>query len=1404
MKYIYTLLLLLTVTFAQINADYWEEVTDITPYDFVNSYWLDIYFLPSNPNYGWVCGRNARVIRTTDGGDTWRGVTLPSTEHLESIHFTTQNIGYVSGVDGIWKSEDGGNNWTNITPSDTVDYWGCYFWDSNNGVVIGDGCMIYHQYFWHTTDGGNTWTQFKGDQENSGLTDAIIVNPNTEAYAVSSGRLWISSDGGRTWDVKDTTGTTVWHEELSKYANSFLIPTSGNSCAGGGSVGGMRFSTNGGTTWTERAAPRGPMYGTYLINQSKGWACGLYGQVVYTDDAGQSWREMDCGLDGSHLDDIRFLSEKEGWVVGEGLYRLAKNTYEISDNPILFPDMCLPGYVDKTIYISNKSFDSNIAELSITGLDKDDFTLMLPNKTFNMASCDEHPVTIRFEPSSLGEKNAILHCEFTGAVTRDIPIQAFALEPTLLVDSTTIVINPAYCGLENSGYLELHSVTKKDTIESFSKKNGSLDINLVTSAPIGINMGSALTFITNPRDTGWVEAQYLLHLKPCENDTVLTVKVYGVSPIINAPLQAQQVIACAQSGEMLIPISNTGNADLYIPNIDFIQNNPNFTYIGTKSGYNFPLRIQPGSADTLIIELTPEDFGLHKETLHIENNDSTRARGRKNPYIVELQYEYSTPLPELSTTELDFGRLCLGESNTLNFKFRNKGNIELTLADIFSVDSVFEFDRDAYFNTTINSMDSLEIEIDFTADEIGKATDTLKLVTNPCSDTLFVILNAEVETAALRVTPDDISINLQTGESSSESINIKSFATVDVEITGVSLVPANPEIDLQFPAGFPQTLASGQTINLDYNLMSNSDLSYQGMLCVETDAFCDADTCIPISIESYSGKIELSANDIDFGYYTCTPQPIRKSLTIENAGDLVDTLTKIEIEPAGEFVIYNMPQLPHTIAPGESIDLDIDFNIQNEGLFEAECVISSYLLQGRDIKVPLSIEYRTPIIQTTGLTHDFGTLEKCDEPVSTQFTISNSGTIADTLLYSDNNLPGFSNSLNSDLVINPNVDTTLTISYNPTEAQTLGQQNYRITLRSKVCDYELNFDITSEIIAPRLSYVPTALNMGQVWKDFTKDTMIVIYNNSTRDREITKLEFQPLVNGLSFNYKVPNTIAAGETDTIYVTYNANEEGNHISRLFIEDSSVCKDATFIDFEVSVPSEYYRIDLKVGNYFFDVTESGTIEVFLENPVPKFNPESVSIFLEYDTRLFDPDKSYMHIGEEKTEVNLAHDELGLSISTEGLNIDSLFLKEGIIFTIEGQPLASFPRSSAIEFAEVSFNTQKPYDLSTVDGSITVQGYCEAIIHDGIVTLPNMKAEVTGSINSDFIKVQMESDEPQYADISIYDLSGNEIKATIYVDKSAEYRISTDRMTQGVYFISLSTGWGKHVGTTKILILK
>lgn len=302
----------------------WEKIA--LPVDYEDSYWLEIYFLPNNPNYGWVCGYSGRVLRTTDGGNSWSGTSIEEANQLESIFFVNENIGYTISVASnfrgsrIYKSSDGGASWRDITPFQNLDLWGCYFLNENYGLMIGGDCSGY-QGFYRTEDGGNTWAMARYSIYDTKLADLILYPDNT-GYAISSGKLWYTNNKGKDWKVISNTGDEDWHEEICKFKNSFLVPAD-KSCDGSMNSGSARFSADGGKNWRIKELPNA-MYGAFLISETEGWVCGLNQQVYKTNDAGQTWDLMNCGIEDGHLDDFYFFNDSTGFVVGNGIYKLKK------------------------------------------------------------------------------------------------------------------------------------------------------------------------------------------------------------------------------------------------------------------------------------------------------------------------------------------------------------------------------------------------------------------------------------------------------------------------------------------------------------------------------------------------------------------------------------------------------------------------------------------------------------------------------------------------------------------------------------------------------------------------------------------------------------------------------------------------------------------------------------------------------------------------------------------------------------------------------------------------------------------------------------------------------------------------------------------------------------------------
>lgn len=304
------------------------------PIEYESNMYLDIWFLEDDPDYGWVCGFNGKILITQNGGVDWEGVSIDSLGggQLESIHFLNKDLGYVVGAGGpIFRSEDGGRHWTKINTGISGDptYWGLHFYDDMVGVALGGGTCVRGVdgnadgfTVSKTTDGGYTWVnrQFSSSQIDTKFADPLILEADGEGYAVSSGYLWYSTDG-LDWKIDDLTGGIDWHEEITYYNGSFCLPYS-IGCQGADSDvgGGVRMKTSE-HDWINFNTSN-TMYGSFLLSENEGWVCGSSAALWHTTDGGRSWELKNCGIaPDESLDDIRFIDDSTGWVVGNGIFK---------------------------------------------------------------------------------------------------------------------------------------------------------------------------------------------------------------------------------------------------------------------------------------------------------------------------------------------------------------------------------------------------------------------------------------------------------------------------------------------------------------------------------------------------------------------------------------------------------------------------------------------------------------------------------------------------------------------------------------------------------------------------------------------------------------------------------------------------------------------------------------------------------------------------------------------------------------------------------------------------------------------------------------------------------------------------------------------------------------------------
>jgi photosystem II stability/assembly factor-like uncharacterized protein len=260
----------------------------------------------------WVSGDKGTVLKTVDGGKTWRRVAPSGVADLDFRDIEViddQTVFLMSSGEGpksrIYKTTDGGATWalliTNLEPK---GFWDCMsFWDPTHGIIVGDPVAGGDGRFTiMTTSDGATWQKIKGPSANkdegafAASGTCAFTRGTREAWFGTGGlggaRVFHSEDGGKTWSVAKTP---IRHDSASSGIFSLAFSDALHGIAVGGdymkpeeSSDNVAITQDGGKTWS---APAGARPGGYRSAVSGGIATGPSGSD-YSSDGGKSWKKF--------------------------------------------------------------------------------------------------------------------------------------------------------------------------------------------------------------------------------------------------------------------------------------------------------------------------------------------------------------------------------------------------------------------------------------------------------------------------------------------------------------------------------------------------------------------------------------------------------------------------------------------------------------------------------------------------------------------------------------------------------------------------------------------------------------------------------------------------------------------------------------------------------------------------------------------------------------------------------------------------------------------------------------------------------------------------------------------------------------------------------------------------------
>lgn len=260
-----------------------------------------IAFDPVTPGVVWVGTAGRGVYRSDDRGATWTarntGIAPLAISDLEVDPRDPETVWAASAGRGIYVTEDGGQTWAprsaGLTPP------GALFPPAievlklapSSPVIAYTGTRL---GLYRTSDEGEQWARL--DTPFTQVTDILIDERNADVVFVAAGELWVTRDGGATWEQVAVSARPTGIAALA------ADPQDPEVIYAGG-VDGVFRSADGGHTWQRVAAS--PVTGIVSLSVStlgEVWAAGPGGAFMSPDGI-SGWTRV-RGLERTFPDEI--------------------------------------------------------------------------------------------------------------------------------------------------------------------------------------------------------------------------------------------------------------------------------------------------------------------------------------------------------------------------------------------------------------------------------------------------------------------------------------------------------------------------------------------------------------------------------------------------------------------------------------------------------------------------------------------------------------------------------------------------------------------------------------------------------------------------------------------------------------------------------------------------------------------------------------------------------------------------------------------------------------------------------------------------------------------------------------------------------------------------------------------
>ena len=338
-------------------------------------------------------------------------------------------------------------------------------------------------------------------------------------------------------------------------------------------------------------------------------------------------------------------------------------------------------------------------------------------------------------------------------------------------------------------------------------------------------------------------------------------------------------------------------------------------------------------AVTVEVRLTPQSAGAISESLVIANDEGDAGGdGPERPLIIDLLGEGIQPSLEVAPDPVAFGQRFVGHQTELEVALRNTGGevLNVTSAALEDGSGPFTIDSGGTTQWTLQPAEEALLTARYLPGAPGSHQDVLAVQSDDPDSPLRVdLLGSAVLPPALDVNPPALDFGeVQLGEVSS------AFATL-TNTGGSDLVVSRIELDSGSSSAF--TVLQSALLPIPPGDSARVDVVYvpadpvgadSGIIRITSNDPAAPEVTVDISGVGTDPQVEVTPASVDFGSIYLGFEAGPSIITIRNTGvgSLSVTAVGISVGSNPDFELRNTPALPASLAPGESLGIDLYFS----------------------------------------------------------------------------------------------------------------------------------------------------------------------------------------------------------------------------------------------------------------------------------------------------------------------------------------------------------------------------------------------------------------------------------------------------------------------------------------------